>query len=450
MEYLKLLLELWQLKKNEKKSREEIIEIRDKKLRRILLYAYDHSVYYKTTFEQAGLDRNSIQTAPLSAFPTIDKKILLEHFDEMITVNDVSQEALRRFDREDSESSLYQGKYHVVHSSGSTQKPGYFIYDRQAWNSMLIGIVRGALWDKSMGSIIKFILNKPRIVYIAATDGRYGGAMAVGAGIDGIGANQLFLDIKTPLSEWIRQLAEFRPNTVIGYPSAIKILAELAENGTLDLKLNRIVSCGEPLSQTLRNTLERLFHTDIINFYGASESLALGVEGNKSNGMYLFDDVNYIEVENGTMYLTSLYNFVQPLIRYRLSDQLTLMDYDKNDPYPYTKAQSIVGRNEDLMWFENRDGKKEFIHPLAIEGYCIAGMRDYQFRQISSDAFEMLVELSDSTKRDSIKQEMLAHMEVILQEKHLENVQFYVQFTDAIPPDRTTGKKKLVVRDILV
>lgn len=105
MEYLKLLLELWQLKKNEKKSRAEIIEIRDKKLRRILLYAYDHSVYYKTTFEQAGLDRNRIQTAPLSAFPTIDKKILLEHFDEMITVNDVSQEALRRFDRDGEEEA---------------------------------------------------------------------------------------------------------------------------------------------------------------------------------------------------------------------------------------------------------------------------------------------------------------------------------------------------------
>ena len=231
MEYLKLLSELWQLKKNEKKARKDIIEIRDKKLRRILLYAYDHSSYYRKAFEQAGLDRNLIQTAPLSAFPVIDKTILLEHFDEIITVDDVSQEALRRFDSESDQNGLYHGKYHVVHSSGSTQKPGYFIYDHRAWGSMLAGIVRGALWDMSMGSMIKFILKKPRIVYIAATDGRYGGAMAVGAGIDGVGAKQLFLDIKTPLSEWIRQLAEFKPNMVIGILLPLKSWRSLQKMG---------------------------------------------------------------------------------------------------------------------------------------------------------------------------------------------------------------------------
>ena len=53
------------------------------------------------------------------------------------------------------------------------------------------------------------------------------------------------------------------------------------------------------------------------SIYGASESLALGVETSHAEGMYLFDDLNYIEVENGAMYLTSLYNYVQPLIRYR-------------------------------------------------------------------------------------------------------------------------------------
>lgn len=447
MEYLKLLFELRQLKKNENKSREQLIKIQNKKLRKLLTFAYEHSAYYRNSFDRAGLNKQLIQTAPLSKFPVIDKKILMEHFDDIVTVGDVSQEALRRFDIENTDGGLFKNKYHVVHSSGSMEKPGYFVYDKQAWNSMLIGMVRGALWEKSMGGIIKYVLDKPRIVYIAATDGRYGGAMAVGAGIEGIGAKQLFLDIKTPLAEWIRQLNAFKPNTVIGYPSAIKILAELAENGEMQLNLKRIVSCGEPLRASLRETLNRLFHTDVINFYGASESIALGVEGTAAEGMYLFDDVNYIEVENGVMYLTNLYNYVQPLIRYKLSDKLTLIPYDKTDRYPFTKAQRIVGRNEDLMWFENNKGGKEFIHPLAIEGYCINGMRDYQFRQISIDAFEMLVELSDKSKRTNVQKEMMLRMEIILKEKNLENVQFYVSFTDNIMPDKKTGKKKLVVKD---
>ncbi|MFQ8583444.1 MAG: hypothetical protein ACLSA6_13425 [Holdemania massiliensis] len=51
----------------------------------------------------------------------------------------------------------------------------------------------------------------------------------------------------------------------------------------------------------------------MINFYGASESLALGVEAAEDQGMRLFDDMNIIEVENGKMFLTCLYNTVQPL-----------------------------------------------------------------------------------------------------------------------------------------
>lgn len=447
MDYLKLLFALWQFKKNENKTRKQLKDLQDKKLRKLLLYAYKHSKYYHETFHRAGLNQKHIQTAPLSKFPTINKKILMEHFNDIVTAEDLSQEELRQFDKEAMQNSLFKQKYHVVHSSGSTEEPGYFVYDKQAWNSMLIGIVRGALWEKSMGGIVQYLLNKPRIAYIAATDGRYGGAMAVGAGIDGIGAKQLFLDIKTPLAQWIRQLNEFQPNTVIGYPSAIKILTELAENGELHLRLNRIVSCGEPLSQSLRKTLKNLFHTEVINFYGASESIALGVEGTTADGMYLFDDMNYIEIEHGAMYFTCLYNYVQPLIRYQLSDKLTLLTYHEHDRYPFTKAKSIVGRNEDLLWFENSKGHKEFIHPLAVEGFCIKGMRDYQFRQISVDAFEMLVELSDESKRNRVEQEMLAHMAVILKEKALQNVQFYVRFTKEIAPDKTTGKKKLVVKD---
>ena len=65
---------------------------------------------------------------------------------------------------------------------------------------MLLGIIRGALWDMSMPQILRLLSGGLRILYIAATDGRYGGAMAVGDGIKGVGAKQLFLDIKTPLS----------------------------------------------------------------------------------------------------------------------------------------------------------------------------------------------------------------------------------------------------------
>lgn len=447
MNTLKVLQELTALKRNEKKSASQIRRMQERKLRSVLTYAYEHSAFYKKAFEAAGLTAETVKTAPLSAFPTLDKATLLERFDDLITVRDVTQEELRRFDgSQAADRKPYKGKYHVVHSSGSTGTPGYFLYDTNAWNSMLLGIIRGALWDMSMPQILKLLAKGPRIAYIAATDGRYGGAMAVGDGIDGVGAKQMYLDIKTPLAEWVRQLRAFRPNIIIGYPSAIKILAELMERGEVDLKVVRVISCGEPLGKSLRSYLESVFHIRAVNFYGASESLALGAETDPAEGMLLFDDMNVIETAEDGIYLTCLYNFAQPLIRYRLSDKLTLKPPE--GWYPFTRAVGLLGRNEDLLWFQDARGNREFLHPLAIEGFCIRGLLDFQFRRTADDAFEMLAETAEEADRVFIQSEMLVQMRSILLEKGLDYVQFYVRFVDQILPDPRTGKKQLIVSGV--
>lgn len=447
MNYFKTLTDLYRLKKQAKLSTNQMRALQEKKLRHMLRYAWENSMYYKRTFEAAGITEDQLEVLPLSCFPTLDKKILLEHFDELVVPTDLGQRELREFDAaETPDRTPYKGKYHVVHSSGSTGKPGYFVYDEKAWSSMLLGIIRAALWNMSMPRILSLLVKRPRIVYIAATDGRYGGAMAVGDGIDGVGASQMYLDIKTPLEEWIRQIKEFKPNIIIGYPSAIKILAQLVENGSVDVDVVRVVSCGEPLGASLRNFLEEVFKADVVNIYGASESLALGVEMDPEDGMILFDDMNVIEVESGVMYLTCLYNFAQPLIRYRLSDSLVLKAAKSGSPYPFTKAVGLLGRNEDVLWFEDGAGKKEFLHPLAIEGFCIEGLKDFQFCQIGKDAFEMYAEISVHTSQEKIRTELLKQMRKILSEKKLDYVQFYVIFVDEILPDRRTGKKPLIIQ----
>lgn len=59
----------------------------------------------------------------------------------------------------------------------STGKPCYFLYDEAAWHTMLLGIIRGALWGMGMPQILKLLLGRHRVMYIAAANGRYGGAM---------------------------------------------------------------------------------------------------------------------------------------------------------------------------------------------------------------------------------------------------------------------------------
>ena len=271
------------LRRNVFRSRAEIKHLQNRRLQELLTYAYDHSDFYRRRFDEAGIRKEQIGQLPLSRYPVMDKADLMAHFDELVTAEQLTQADLRAFDQQtDAGTKLFRGSYHVVHSSGSTGKPHYFVYDEDAWNEMLSGIVRGALWGMSLPDVIKLLVSRPRILYVAATDGRYGGALAVGDGIDGVGAKQLFLDVNTPLNEWAQKIKAFDPNMVIGYPTAIKIMAEMAQYGQIAPHIKRIVSCGEPLTPGMRSFLETALQTEVVNFYGASESLALGVEGPNS------------------------------------------------------------------------------------------------------------------------------------------------------------------------
>ncbi|MGP8313083.1 phenylacetate--CoA ligase family protein [Enterocloster aldenensis] len=448
MNLYRLFLEFYKTKKQVSLSRTEMKKLQSEKLQSILRYAYENSPYYRRSFEEAGITAENIGDSPLSSFPTIDKQTLLHRFDEIVTVSDLKQQALREYDAmETMDASPYLGKYHVVHSSGSTGQPGYFVYDNKAWDTMLLGIIRAALWDMSMPEILMFLAKRPRVLYVAATDGRYGGVMAVGDGIKGVGAKQLRLDINAPLEEWVKKIREFQPNLVIGYPSAIKILGELTTTHGLPLKLSRIITCGEPLCASMRNYFENAFHTKVFNFYGSSESLAMGVEADRSEGMLLFDDFNVYEVMNGKLYLTSLYNFAQPLIRYEINDAFTLQEPEPEEKYPFTKAKGLLGRSEDIMWFEQEDGRRDFLHPLAVEGFCIEGLIDYQFVQTGKDSFKMTAELGEGADGDRVLAEVTGQMKGILSEKRLDFVRFTVSRVDAIHPDPKSGKKKLILNN---
>ena len=98
MNKVQLLWKLTRLKGNEKKTAEQMKAIQEKKLRRLLKFTWENSPFYREAFEKAGISREEIGSLPLSALPTMDKKTLLEHFDELVTVQGVNQEGLRDFD----------------------------------------------------------------------------------------------------------------------------------------------------------------------------------------------------------------------------------------------------------------------------------------------------------------------------------------------------------------
>ncbi len=89
MNYVKTLVDLYRLKRQAKLNTKQMRALQGKKLRHMLHYAWENSVYYKRTFQAAGITEEQLDVLPLSCFPTMDKKVFLEHFDELVVPDDL-------------------------------------------------------------------------------------------------------------------------------------------------------------------------------------------------------------------------------------------------------------------------------------------------------------------------------------------------------------------------
>lgn len=111
------------------------------------------------------------------------------------------------------------------------------------------------------------------------------------------------------------------------------------------LKENKIrlaMVAGEHINQNFKSFVFEHFGIEIINQFGATECDCLAGEKINSDGMYcLVDDFIFEEI-SGQLVITSLYHHGTPLIRYCLGDYIDLMDGQIN----------IKSRNESFQLFD--------------------------------------------------------------------------------------------------
>ncbi|MCM1194038.1 MAG: hypothetical protein NC389_16625 [Acetatifactor muris] len=90
MSYAKVLLDLYRLKRHGRMSAGQMKRFQDREFRRMFHFVWEHSGFYRKAFEEAGITEGQLSTLPLSAFPKIDKKILMEHFDGLALFDDMN------------------------------------------------------------------------------------------------------------------------------------------------------------------------------------------------------------------------------------------------------------------------------------------------------------------------------------------------------------------------
>lgn len=424
---------------NLRMSRAELEAAQLKKFRRLARMAQQRSPYYRQIMRDRGIDPSSCVPAD---FPVMSKRDVIERFDDIVTDRRITRQRIEDFlARSTDPTELFDGRFHVLHTSGTSGTVGYFVFSHEAWIKGASHVVRA----------VPLRLRR-RTAFVAATRGHFAGASLMLTG--NRGSNRLFFEVRAfdvgrPMPEIIDALNEFQPHNLSGYATILKVLAQAQERGELRIKPAHLGNGGEPLPPDVKAYLERVFGVPVLNGYASSEHLYMAMTLPGSNGMYLMEDDLIFELHSDHICVTNLFNDAMPLIRYRMDDVL-VPDTSGNGRYPFIKIKDIVGRCEDSLVFTNQHGKEDFIHPIVIVEFIVSGLKGWQIVLESRTAFRFRALFRDGLSAQDVRrtrEQVREKLTAILAEKEMGNVRFEIEEVESLEIDPRSGKFRLVVSE---
>ena len=113
--------------------------------------------------------------------------------------------------------------------------------------------------------------------------------------------------------------------------------------------------------------------------------------------------------------------------------------------HDFTRGGSnVFGRAEDLLWFQNEDGRRDFLHPLFLDDLDVQGIEQYQFVQDSSTHFTIRC-VSSQPDHAALEAAARRQIDGMLNKKRMGNVTYAFVFPDHLEPDPKTGKIRMVL-----
>jgi phenylacetate-coenzyme A ligase PaaK-like adenylate-forming protein len=280
-------------------------------------------------------------------------------------------------------ADLLFGQYRACATGGTTGVRAVIVYDQTAWQNAAANTFR---FMRASG-----VTSKTRLIGIGAPSPQhfsYRMFAEMRAGRPGVPR----LDVTMPMSEVVAALNEFQPEVITTYPSFIRRLAEEQFDGRLKISTRRFCSVAEALMPDVRDLARQAWGATIFNRFAATETGATGSECEHFSGIHLpedlvafesVDEANHVVaagVPGQKLLLTTLTNAVLPLIRYELSDIVTLADAACACGRPYARITAIEGRREEVLHLPRRGGGRVEVHALRLLSPLIGmpGLRQYQ------------------------------------------------------------------------
>jgi len=353
----------------EQGPRAQLAQHQQQRLDTVVRHAASHSPYYRRWFAQTGaLGDGPVQ---LERLPVLDKALLMEHFDELVCDPRLRRDQLLDWVGQMAGDQLYLGRYRVMVTSGSSGRPGLFVYDPAGWRSTCAQILRSSSWAGLRPSLPRQRLALLGGAAPSHVSRQVAATMAVGL------HRVLSLTVTLPLPQLVEALNRFQPTFLHVYPSVAMWLAEEQQAGRLQLSPQMLVTIAELRTPAMTRRLQEAFGVHPFNAYGCTEGL-WGSECEHHQGIHLFEDTTLVEnvdpdgqpvpagQPGARLLVTNLHNRVQPLLRLEVTDLVTL------DPDPcrcgrsLVRASAIHGRSDDVLSLAARDGGRVSVHPLQF------------------------------------------------------------------------------------
>jgi len=355
------------LRSHERWSRAEIDSYQATALSELRRHATERSTFYRRF--HAGYE-----SRPLAELPVLTKGQVLEAFDDLVTDPKVRLGELREFLSALDGYRLFQDRYWVARTSGSTGTPGIFLWSRPEWTTVIASYARAQEW----AGIRADLLHRTRIGVVSSRIPWHQSAL-VGMSVDSPVLPVRRFDATTPLGEIVAGLNEWRPENLICYASMGRILAEEQIAGRLRISPRAVMCSSEVLTAEARRRIRLAFAVEPFNVYAATEPAGVAAECERHR-LHLFEDLVITEVVDernrpvpagvvgAKVLVTVLFSRTQPLIRYEMSDTISLSASRCECGRELGLVESIDGRSEDVLVLPAAQGTTVSIHPNVFHG----------------------------------------------------------------------------------
>ncbi len=429
-------------------SREALLAYQRARFAELVTFASRSSRFYRNLYG-GMLSPHEVKPDEL---PTVDKPTMMANFDDVVTDPRLRLEDVNRHLEALKKDELYLDRYRVMASGGSSGVKGVYVYDRDAWDAALSGLLR---WSTMIGAGPKW--PRRRIAAIGAPDGRHM-TYRLSSSID-VGLHRVLRMAATePIERLVAELNAFQPEVLQAYPSVAAALADEQREGRLHIRPQTVATSSELRTSKDAAKIRSAWGVDAFDCLGLTETGIAGVECAAHRGMHVFEDLCMFEVvdEKGRLVpegemgarvlVTNLCNYAQPLIRFEVTDMMSVTTEPCACGRPSSRITAIDGRSEAVLEFPSDRGAPVRVHFIHWVSWLseVPSVAEYQIVQEGDDLTVSVVLRSGAptnettAELDRVLRARLASLGV--------DVPLTVRVVDRLAREGSAGKLQLVKR----